>query len=44
MLFRKAGRCHNPDEKELQRVLLRALFLDPGGGAVSKGCVVEMKQ
>ena len=29
MLFHKAGRCHDPDEKELKRVLLGALFLDP---------------
>ena len=36
MLFHKAGRCHNPDEKELKRVLLGALFLDPGSGVVSK--------
>ena len=28
MLFNKAGRCHNPDEEELKRVLLGALFLE----------------
>ena len=47
MLSHKAVRCHNPDEKELKRVLLGALFLDPGSGVVSKGCVVgnsQMKQ